>query len=238
MLDDVSFAISPDSNDPPASTWIQHRRLRVFTLTAAKPVLERLNHPVCQAAAEIGWKLAEGTASTDEVEMATNLLENAWDQEFEILGNNNFNVPLDVWEPSRLINVLALLFNQPAGAARTLIVPRALLHSSPPVPLLTPEETRNCCWLLREIFGSRWTALPSPQGDENWRTEIVYKIAALMYETQDFGNMPILADALQEAGCDHQDLLGHCRESGSHVRGCWVVDRVLGKGMNGPPHSM
>jgi hypothetical protein len=41
--------------------------------------------------------------------------------------------------------------------------------------------------------------------------------------------MPILADALQDAGCDHADILDHCRGDGPHVRGCWVVDLLLGK---------
>jgi hypothetical protein len=39
--------------------------------------------------------------------------------------------------------------------------------------------------------------------------------------------MPILADALQDAGCDSDDVLNHCRSAGVHVRGCWVVDSVL-----------
>ena len=41
--------------------------------------------------------------------------------------------------------------------------------------------------------------------------------------------LPVLADALEEAGCDDPDILGHCRSTGNHVRGCWVVDLVLGK---------
>jgi hypothetical protein len=41
--------------------------------------------------------------------------------------------------------------------------------------------------------------------------------------------MPILADALEDAGCDNADILSHCRQPGAHVRGCWVVDLVLGK---------
>jgi hypothetical protein len=41
--------------------------------------------------------------------------------------------------------------------------------------------------------------------------------------------MPILADALQDAGCDREEVLNHCRSAGPHVRGCWVVDLVLGK---------
>ena len=50
-----------------------------------------------------------------------------------------------------------------------------------------------------------------------------------MYETREFGAMPILADALQDAGCDNRGILDHCHEPEPHVRGCWVVDLLLGK---------
>jgi len=50
-----------------------------------------------------------------------------------------------------------------------------------------------------------------------------------MYEAREFSAMPILADALQDAGCDNEDVLSHCREPGTHVRGCWVVDLLLGR---------
>ena len=50
-----------------------------------------------------------------------------------------------------------------------------------------------------------------------------------MYESREFGAMPILADALQDAGCDTPDILNHCRGPGPHMRGCWVVDLVLGE---------
>jgi hypothetical protein len=50
-----------------------------------------------------------------------------------------------------------------------------------------------------------------------------------MYDSRDFALMPILGDALQDAGCESADILDHCRGDGPHVRGCWVVDLVLGK---------
>jgi len=50
-----------------------------------------------------------------------------------------------------------------------------------------------------------------------------------MYDAREFSAMPILADALQDAGCDSDDVLNHCRGDGPHVRGCWVVDLVMGK---------
>ncbi|MBY0459802.1 MAG: hypothetical protein K2V38_20990 [Gemmataceae bacterium] len=55
-------------------------------------------------------------------------------------------------------------------------------------------------------------------------------LAAQMYESRDFGAMPILADALQDAGCDSDDIIDHCRnEQQVHARGCWVLDGLLGK---------
>jgi hypothetical protein len=65
--------------------------------------------------------------------------------------------------------------------------------------------------------------------DDDWLTSTVVALAKQMYESRDFSPMPILADALQDAGCDSDDILSHCRGSGPHVRGCWVVDLVLGK---------
>lgn len=83
------------------------------------------------------------------------------------------------------------------------------------------------------------------------RTPTVLAIAQTIYDTRTFGDMPILADALEEAGCDNQDILQHCRGMerviaisgedkvggtaimiplrGPHARGCWVVDLILGK---------
>jgi hypothetical protein len=49
-----------------------------------------------------------------------------------------------------------------------------------------------------------------------------------MYKTKDFSDMPILGDALEDLGVS-QDILDHCRIPGKHVKGCWVVDLVLGK---------
>jgi hypothetical protein len=53
----------------------------------------------------------------------------------------------------------------------------------------------------------------------------------LAFRAQSSGTTsPILADALEEAGCTNPEILEHCRTQGEHVRGCWVVDLVLGRG--------
>src|SRR6266545_5825376 len=78
----------------------------------------------------------------------------------------------------------------------------------------------------RDIFGNPFRPLAFAR---EWRTDTAVALARQMYESRDFSAMPILADALQDAGCDHEDILSHCRGDGPHVRGCWVVDLVLGK---------
>ena len=62
-----------------------------------------------------------------------------------------------------------------------------------------------------------------------WRTATVQALAEGIYAQQTFDRLPILADALQDAGCDAADVLAHCRGPGPHARGCWVIDRVLAR---------
>jgi hypothetical protein len=80
--------------------------------------------------------------------------------------------------------------------------------------------------LIRCIFGHPFRPVAF---DPNWRTSDVIAMARGMYETRDFSAMPILADALQDAGCEDAAVLEHCRGNGPHVRGCWVVDMILEK---------
>jgi hypothetical protein len=81
--------------------------------------------------------------------------------------------------------------------------------------------------LLRDIFGNPFRPVAF---DAAWRTSTAVALAQGMYESRNFDAMPILADALQDGGCDSDDILTHCRDPQQvHVRGCWVVDLVLGK---------
>jgi hypothetical protein len=58
---------------------------------------------------------------------------------------------------------------------------------------------------------------------------MVFHLAHGIYDQRAFDDLPILADALEEAGCQDADILGHCRQPGPHVLGCWAVDLLLGK---------
>ncbi|WP_239465535.1 hypothetical protein [Gemmata sp. SH-PL17] len=80
--------------------------------------------------------------------------------------------------------------------------------------------------LLRDIFGNPFRAVSFAP---SWRTGTMVALASQMYSSRDFSAMPILADALQDAGCDDENILNHCRGGETHVRGCWVVDLILSR---------
>jgi hypothetical protein len=86
-----------------------------------------------------------------------------------------------------------------------------------------PDE----CDTIRDIFGPL-PFRPVPL-DPSWLTSTVVALARGIYEERAFDRMLYLADALQDGGCENEEVLEHCRAASPHVRGCWVVDLVLGK---------
>lgn len=88
-----------------------------------------------------------------------------------------------------------------------------------------PDGEEKCA-LLRDILGN---PLQPPPATSVWQSATVTKIASSIYEQESFDDMPILADALEDAGCTDAFVLGHCRQREGHVLGCWVLDQILGK---------
>ena len=88
------------------------------------------------------------------------------------------------------------------------------------------RERREQARLLRCVAGNPFRAVTP---DPGWFTSTVLALAGGIYEDRAFDRLPILADALQDAGCENEDVLNHCRQPGDHARGCWVVDALLRK---------
>jgi hypothetical protein len=80
--------------------------------------------------------------------------------------------------------------------------------------------------LVRDIFGNPFRPVAF---DPRWRTSDVVELARSIYQDRAFDRLPILADALLDAGCADDAVLGHCRADGPHARGCWVLDAALGR---------
>jgi hypothetical protein len=99
------------------------------------------------------------------------------------------------------------------------------------------EEYREQAGVLREIVGNPFRAISLDPAWLAWNDHGIVKLAEAIYQERAFptgfldnARLAILADALEEAGCANPDILKHCREQGGvHVRGCWVIDLLLGK---------
>jgi hypothetical protein len=99
--------------------------------------------------------------------------------------------------------------------------------------------------LLRDAFGDLeplpWMAVGEPPPDagslrgrrrwflRRWRGPDALRVARCAYEERDWGALPVLADALEESGCDSEPVLRHLRGRGPHARGCWALDLILGR---------
>jgi hypothetical protein len=113
------------------------------------------------------------------------------------------------------------------GIGEREIAASAAHHAGRAVPGLAERQAQAL--LLADILLAPPAVVVSPDWLA-WNGGTVADLARAIDGERAFDRLPILADALEEAGCDNADLLAHCRGSGEHVRGCWVVDLILGKG--------
>jgi hypothetical protein len=92
---------------------------------------------------------------------------------------------------------------------------------------ISNTERRQQADALRDVFRNPFRARPAVAS--SWRTPAVVALAAGIYREHRFEDLPVLGDALEEAGCADPDMLDHCRQAAEHVRGCWLVDLLPGQ---------
>jgi hypothetical protein len=117
-----------------------------------------------------------------------------------------------------------LRHEQPAGFAAYSALRREAQQQKTRREAAQKAEAAVQCDLYRDVF--RYPYDPPPF-DPQWRTDTVVTIADGIFRDRAFDRLPILADALEDAGCDAADVLAHCRADRPHVRGCWVIELVL-----------
>jgi hypothetical protein len=98
-----------------------------------------------------------------------------------------------------------------------------------PVFMATKTKEQEQRLLLHDIFGNPFRPVAVASAWLAWNDGVTRKLAQAIYEERAFDRLPILADALEEAGCVNAELLNHCRQPAEHVRGCWAIDLLLGK---------
>ena len=212
--------------------WVADRKLRLFCVACCRWTEGKTRDVFRELLDTIEW-FAEGEASEEELEAALRPAAEIEAKELHTLvwskqAQSERAITSAAFTPTRAEALFGPGWRERSWYQDGQPYPVSVVYLSR-CPFGHERATRECqvVRLLHDTFGPLLfrPAFCSPA----WRTDAALALARQMYESREFGAMPILADALQDAGCDNDDILNHCRSEGSHVRGCWVVDLVLGK---------
>jgi hypothetical protein len=168
------------------------------------------------------WELFETDLFQRAVEAAERLADGRADkQELAALYNAIMAVPTPNAQSHCVENMILKLLSKKgivcvAAAAMDLGVATGSDH--------VESVVQGQAQLLRCVVGNPFRPVAF---DPLWRTAALVEIADSIYANRAFDRMPTLGDALEDGACDHPRVLEHCRDRGPHVRGCWVVDKVL-----------
>jgi hypothetical protein len=207
---------------------IGSRKLRLFACACVRRVWHLLADPRSRTAVEVAERYADGQATRDA--LATAAYPGADDAILQAAEAVRDIAGKAVWEAAiaaaRTASVQGAWY---AAGGGSYYSGRAVEFSAG-APL-AELECRDQCRLLRCVLGNPFhTPAPPRPAWLAWNDGTVRKLARTVYDERRFGDLPILADALEDAGCADADLLDHLREPGPHARGCWPVDLLLGLG--------
>jgi hypothetical protein len=200
----------------------RERKLRLFAVACCRRIWPLLDDERSRWAVEVAEKHADGGASSGKLDLALR-------QAFHAVTGN----PRPAYYAAQAANLAA---SDPPPFMATLTVRLAAeaiassaRRGSDDWNARFRREQLAQADLLRDIIGNPDRPVTLDPYWLTWRDGLVVSMAQRMYDSRDFSDMPVLADALEDAGCSDPDILGHCRSGSEHVRGCWVLDLVLDK---------
>jgi hypothetical protein len=192
------------------------RKGRLFAVACCNRILHLLLDPRSRAAVETAAQYAERRVDEDHLRAAREAASAAHADAFRSKGKVGAS---GEWAAE-------FAASSDAWFAATSASNFAYVAAGDPVSEPGPEKKAQS-HLVRCIFGP--LAFRPVLVDSSWLSSTGVGLAKAIYDERAFDRLPILADALEEAGCTNADILAHCRGPGPHVRGCWVVDLLLGK---------
>lgn len=195
------------------------RKLRLFFCGSCRSIWPFADRPILRRAVELGELFADGLVTADELAVLRQELRPGPYYSGDKVNATAWGAVSDgfpVWAISDAADLQLAFAAKVARDSRQRTLP----------PGTKDAIRRSQVLFIRCVFGNPFHPVAfSPE----WRTDTVLTLARQMYDERDFSAMPILADALQDVECNNEEVLNHCRGPGPHVRGCWVVDLVLGR---------
>ncbi len=204
----------------PARIKKRTRKLRLYGVACCRRILHLVPDAVCRTAVDAAERLADEQISDTEAEEYRSHADRIAQARFTL--THDFR---DIDGYAEAIAMCLSKFNDHTFIVGHIAGATSILNPTTG-RVVSVEEWETKTHLLREIFGNPFDPV---RIDPAWLTPQVTAHALSIYDERRFADMPILADALEKAGCTNADVLNHCRQPGEHVRGCWVVDLLLGK---------
>jgi hypothetical protein len=219
--------------------FIRHRankrKLRLFACACCRRIWELLLDERSRKAVEVSERYADDAASKAELSAAQARAAEGVRKSYEQHRSNQWPDCVRSgkrWEAAKAAKAVAratdkasIVAEEMGLAAGYALNAEAIGNTQHVIDLFRSAQAH----FLRDIFGNPFLPVTINPAWLARNHGTVSKIAQAIYDERAFDRMPILADALEEAGCTSQDILNHCRQQGEHVRGCWVVDAILGK---------
>jgi hypothetical protein len=201
-----------------------NRKRRLFAAAVCRRVWHLLTDERGRRAVEVTERYADGLAGPEELEAAFAAADQALHTPREDEG------PLPPWNALHAARFAAHPKVRVVADRVAHVAARLAGASTGGYDLVSyAVEQAHQCVILRDIFGSPFRPARVDSAWLAWEGGTVPRLAAAVYGERGFDRLPILADTLEEAGCADPNILGHLRGPGPHVRGCWVLDLLLGK---------
>jgi hypothetical protein len=196
------------------------RKLRLAGCACCRHIWDLLTEPDGRHTVEVVERYADGLATQAEIVDARARAVEAG-QRVHAAHNSE-------WCPALSASIAAAEMTVIADQVCFVLsgIKRACLHAARARTSAPRAERVAQARLVRDIFANPFRPMSAAP---RLAASGVVAIARTIYEERHFIDMPVLGDALEEAGCTDRDILAHCRRPGDHVRGCWVVDWLLGK---------
>jgi hypothetical protein len=218
------------------------RRLVLFACGCCRLVWERIEDEASRRAVEVSERAAEGQASRQELRAAEEEAEavcKGTQQQLYLFAREasasaertRAGVRSGLAQAACMAATRRFSVMSAHSAAMTTATAVMWLAGAPEAGQQARRAmTARQAQLVRCIFGNPFRPLPDiDPAWPAWDGGAVRKLAASIHAERRFGDLPVLADALEEAGCADEAILRHCRDGGDHALGCWVLDRLLGK---------
>lgn len=218
------------------------RKFRLFAVACCRRISHLLNDNRSREAVEVAEQLADRLATDSSLEDARENSADASGEAHRIATVSGWSV--DKWMANAAANAAygacghwqnwlsdGRLFETPVWAARSMAGPEVehVLSDVARQDGFDKEQAAQVL-LLHDIFDlSPFRDVQLDKSILTWDNGTLVSQAQRIYNDLAFDQLPNLADSLEGAGCLDPDILAHCRGPGPHVRGCWVVDLILGK---------